>query len=612
MDFQTKQAIGVLVEQIADLQDKVARAERAAGTPQLPNSSLTGGAIKAIDPDGTHRGVIGFQNDGTFATVAVNGPPPPKPSTPGVAAGQLSLSVSWDGLFAFGDDGDPATQPLDFDHVQVHLSTTEGYTPDASTLQGTLSKPGSVVVTPLSDESTYYAVLVPVNTSGVPGEASDPTPGTPDPVVSGEVLDGSITTLKLADDAVTAAKIAAAAVGTTEIADDAVTTPKVVAGAIQTAQLAAGAVDAGTIAAGAVTTAKLDALAVTAAKIDANAVTAGKINTGAVTAGTIAAGAVTASKLEATMVVATELESTGYVAGTSGWKIDGSGSAEFNDADFRGDVTVGLASNPQVHIYTDVDTGQVDILSGDVVESDPGRLVGGAAGSGTSRRLETNLYGPRVGSNERAFMAMDSVAADGSGSPVVRFGQANASFAYDDWLGIDNDSINFNVPAKGIGAGSGGMTANFIGPQPTATTMSWVAYTGSTWSRLPISLTCPPSESMRITIRAIMSNRSSTASTIGISVRVRDATTGTNLFVPSSADSLDGAAVQATGSVLTGNQSATWVAYAGVNLLIGRAGHTMEFLPYYRLSSATGTVSVDGRTAITVECLINAVNDGSL
>ena len=615
MDFRTQQVIAELTRNIARLEERLERTERAAGTPQLPNSSLTNAAIRMVDADGTDRGSIGYQPDGTVAIVPTNGPPPPKPSTPGVAAAQLSLAIAWDGLFAEGDDGDPATQPLDFDHVQVHLSTTVGYTPDATTLQGSLMKPGSVVITPLSDESTFYAVLVPVNTSGITGEASDATPGTPDPVVSGEVLDGSITTLKLADDAVTAAKIAAAAVGTTEIADNAVTTPKVVAGAIQTAQLDAGAVNAGKIAAGAVTTAKLDALAVTAANIAANAVTAGKINAGAVTAGTIAAGAVTASKLEATMVVATELKSTNYVAGTSGWRIGGgAGDAEFNDADFRGDVTVGTATHPQVHIYTDVNTGKVDILSGDVAENDPGRLVGGTFGSGTTRSLETNLFGPRVGSSNRAFIAMDSVAVDGSGSPLIRLGQATPSLASDVWFAADKDKILFNVPASASDDGSKGSSIFFIGPQPTTTLGSWAAYSGTTWSQLPLSLVCPPSESMRITIRAIMSNRSTVAASIGMSVRVRDATTGTNLYVPSSGDSLDGASVQATGTVLGANQLSTWVAYAGANLLNGRAGHTIEFLPYYRLSGTLNPPgpAVDTRTSITVECLINKVANGTI
>ena len=43
-------------------------------------------------------------------------------------------------------------------------------------------------------------------------------------------------------------------------------------------------------------------------------------------------------------------------------------------------------------------------------------------------------------------------------------------------------------------------------------------------------------------------------------------------------------------------------------------GHTIEFLPYYRLS-ATVTADgpkVDSRTSITVECLINKVSTGTL
>jgi hypothetical protein len=701
MDFQTRQAIGQLVEQIADLQDKVARAERASGTPQLPNASLTGGAIRMVDADGTDRGSIGWQTDGTVAIVPSNGPPPPKPSTPGVAAAQLSLAVAWDGLFAEGDDGDPATQPKDFDHVQVHLSASAGYTPDASTLQGALSKPGSVVITPLSDENTYYAVLVPVNTSGIAGEQSDPTSGTPDPVVSGEVLDGTITTLKLADDAVTNAKIAdtavdankladgsvsaqkilddaitaakiddgavtaaalgadavtagkladgsidastlfaggvvdttaldddavtadkiaantivagnisAGAIGTTElaanavvagkiaanaitagkiaagiitatdIATDTITASQIAAGAIGATELAAnsviagkiaaGIVDATAIAAGAITTAKLDALAVTAANIAANAVTAGKIN----------AGAVTAATLEATMVVATELQSTGYVAGTSGWKIDGSGSTEFNDADFRGDVLVGPSSGPQIHVYSGSGQGRIDILSNDVDEDAPGRAVSGVLGTGSAKRIQTNYLGARLTpTGSRPVIVQASEDLNGS-SPTVSLGTLDSSGAFNPRLTVDTFGVRFTAPSQFM----------VLNTAPTAAgDGAWHAFSNGSWSSsFPLTRTCPSSGSIAIDIYMRANNRATVNATIGLSVQIKAG--ATVLWQPTSGDTDSCAFDQNDGSnaIAAGNyRRAQRTIIIGTDKLSSYIGQSITITPMYRVSSGT-------------------------
>jgi hypothetical protein len=255
---------------------------------RLTHASLENTALQVYDGGGSLRAVLGMQPDGTTAVNIVNGPPPPQPAAPIVASVLGGVTVSWNGAFA---DGSPV--PLDWSRVEVHASASSPFDPVPATLRGTIeTAQGATVVVPCQDP--VYVRLVARNTSGAASTPSDTVgPLGPAPVVADDVLDGIISTVKLADDAVTQAKIATAAVGSTEIADDAVTTPKLVAGAVQAGKIAADAVQAGNIAANAVTADKIAALAVTADKIAANAITAGKIQAGAVDATALAADAIT-------------------------------------------------------------------------------------------------------------------------------------------------------------------------------------------------------------------------------------------------------------------------------------------------------------------------------
>jgi hypothetical protein len=81
------------------------------------------------------------------------------------------------------------------------------------------------------------------------------------------------------------------------IVDGAISTAKLAVGAVTATTIASGAVTADTIAANAITTAKIAAGAVTAAQIAANTIAAGQIAAGAIGATQIAAKAITADKL---------------------------------------------------------------------------------------------------------------------------------------------------------------------------------------------------------------------------------------------------------------------------------------------------------------------------
>ena len=134
-------------------------------SPATVTTTPTGTVIK--DGTGSTRVVIGQQGDGTVTVVETNGPPPAAPDVPVVTAGVLGLVVGWDGLLA-------AAAPLaDFKWVEVHVSTSTGFTPSSATLQGTMVVGGLFGVGALTAGTTYYVKLMARNKSGVAG-----TPGT--------------------------------------------------------------------------------------------------------------------------------------------------------------------------------------------------------------------------------------------------------------------------------------------------------------------------------------------------------------------------------------------------------------------------------------------------
>lgn len=114
-----------------------------------------------------------------------------------------------------------------------------------------------------------------------------------------EIMDNTITELKIADAAVTSAKtniasiepatgyLIANSVGATQITDNAISAQKIQANSIVAGKIAANAVTASTIEASAITAVKIAADAVTADKIDVNQLSAISSNIGTITAGSI-------------------------------------------------------------------------------------------------------------------------------------------------------------------------------------------------------------------------------------------------------------------------------------------------------------------------------------
>jgi hypothetical protein len=131
------------------------------GGPQPAASGITTTSTShVVVVNGITRVTVGVQADGTVTTLDTNGPAPSAPDAPTVTGIPLGVSVSWDGKLA-------GAAPLsDFAYTEVHLSPTSGFTPSSSTLYHTFVASGTFTISGLTPGTTYYSVLVAVNTSG--------------------------------------------------------------------------------------------------------------------------------------------------------------------------------------------------------------------------------------------------------------------------------------------------------------------------------------------------------------------------------------------------------------------------------------------------------------
>ena len=174
MSPQLAAEMGRLARQLTEMQARITQLERGAGTVQLDNASIEGGALTINDADGNPAIVLGLQEDGTYAHAATGSGGPPPPSDPVVVPLVQSLMITWDGSMAGG------TPPLaDLAGVQVHVSTDPGFVPGPDTLQSTFISPGVRPVVGLIQGLTYYVALVTINAAGVLSEPSNLIPGIP-------------------------------------------------------------------------------------------------------------------------------------------------------------------------------------------------------------------------------------------------------------------------------------------------------------------------------------------------------------------------------------------------------------------------------------------------
>lgn len=151
--------------------ERLRKADRDKGsTPQLGTSSMhDDGSIPAYDIDGTLKQVIGYQPDGTTTTTDMNGPTPPRPSTPIVEALPAAGRVFWDGNWTDG-----AVAPLDLARIDVHITAAAADDPMLVAASATIAAQGWGEASIPLPAGEHYAHLVARTTSGK-WSVSDPS-----------------------------------------------------------------------------------------------------------------------------------------------------------------------------------------------------------------------------------------------------------------------------------------------------------------------------------------------------------------------------------------------------------------------------------------------------
>jgi hypothetical protein len=160
---------------------------------------VVGVQVRAYDRAG-NRSAFGTE---VQITTGKDATPPPTPATPTVLAGLGdAVEVRWNGLGSVGEVMGP-----DFAYVDVHLSTTNDFTPTTGTRRDQLRGKQAVVINGLTYGSTYYIKLIAYDRTGNASAASAQGAAVPTRLISDDLTDSLVTAAKLGAQAVTTPKI---------------------------------------------------------------------------------------------------------------------------------------------------------------------------------------------------------------------------------------------------------------------------------------------------------------------------------------------------------------------------------------------------------------------
>jgi len=388
--------------------------------PMKESLEILGGAISGNPlPNGTvvDAGLNPAISNTTINTTnvydgATDTTPPPTPGGLSISAGFTNILLSW-------TDPNVSGAFLNYAYTEVWRSVDNVLA--HAVLQG--FAPGAVYSDPVGTNKSYYYWIRFVSQANIAGPYNSST-GT----LGGTGLVGGVDLSNLIIDAT---KLAADAVESGKIKDYAITTTKI-------ANLAVGNAAIANLA---VSNAKIQDLAVDDAKISSLAVN--KLTAGSVSVGQY-------------------IQSTGYSAGTTGWKIDGNGFAEFSAASIRGLLTASQIDTRGLSIK-DM-SGNVILAAGTAlnysyVNPDPGWLNSALTPSITNAQNTANSKVSKSGdtvTGRITFSITDGMFAGSDLNNGVYFGK-------DGIVAKKAGSVTFAIDNAGNATIGGNVTTGTIG-----------------------------------------------------------------------------------------------------------------------------------------------------
>lgn len=281
----------------------------------LPNATYNF-QVRALDRVGNG----GAWSSTLTLTTAADTTAPPVPKTPVVSDYLGQVRIYWDGTGSVGE-----AMPTDFRWIEVHVSTTSGFTPSSATLLDTLSTAGVAIATDLPYDTPVFVKFVSVDNNGNRSAASTQVSGTPTRVSGLDVAALAISTSQLGDGAVTALKIA----------DATITSAKIGTAQILNANIANAAIDDAKIA---------------------------NVAVGKLTAGSLVADITVSARIKTANTGArAEMNSTGFEAFNSGGTRTFFVQASTGNVSILGDFKTGVAGGGTAYLTIDDSTDRTTI-----------------------------------------------------------------------------------------------------------------------------------------------------------------------------------------------------------------------------------------------------------
>jgi hypothetical protein len=109
-----------------------------------------------------------------------------------------------------------------------------------------------------------------------------------------------------------------------------------------------------------------------------------------------------------TRLIRTAIQSPNFVTGVSGWIVRRDGSAEFLDVIIRGELWVGIAPNPQIHLHTDPGTngGHFDVWTNHATETWPGGVNGEVSNIDGTDALALWVFSPTDVGGDQGWLVL--------------------------------------------------------------------------------------------------------------------------------------------------------------------------------------------------------------